>query len=391
MWQVSEMKAQHRERGVVSIFIVIFAAIFMVVITVSFLLVMMRDQQQATQYNLSQNAYDSAMSGVSDAERAIALCGANPGNAGCGQLDSGSCQTLNNIAGLGVGFSKVDGNEEYQIQTAADGSNKLNLAYTCVMINTQPDNYQANILEGVPLVIPLQANGQATALNFSWQREIPQATPSYPTTTGLLDHASWNDATHNYPPVMQLELIRIGSNGSVKLSDLDKQAPGDNQSAETLMLYPIKDLVAGNPSPSTLVDFATDVRQQPSALRPVNCYDDPSTNGNQCYARLIDRGKQMVSTNGTQSLFLVMTPIYGNAAVTLSPSGGSYLTNIQASVDSTGRANDLFRRVQARVDTIPHPATYPNAAVSLQGPLCKNFTVLPNSYTNNGGQACVWN
>lgn len=375
------MRQQRGERGVVSIFIVIFAAIFMVVITVSFLLVMMRDQQQATQYDLSQNAYDSAMSGVSDAERAIALCAANPALAGCNQLTTGGCQTLGNIATLGVSFSTApDGNKEYPIQTTAGGNNDLNQAYTCVTVDTHPTDYKANVTEGVPLMIPLQANTSLSQLNFSWQKATASATPVYPTSTatGLLKYTTWNQNPNTYPPVMQLELIRIASNGSVTLSDLD------GQSAETVLMYPQNGSL-GSASPSS-VDFGVDARQKPSTIQPVNCYTDP-TQGNQCFAALKDGANPMVSTSSPASLYLVMTPIYGDAAVTVSlPGSGNYFENLQASVDSTGRANDLFRRVQARVDLVPHP-TYPNAALSLQGPLCKDFTVIPGGVQSN---TCTW-
>ncbi|HEU0266514.1 MAG TPA: hypothetical protein VFQ70_02710 [Candidatus Saccharimonadaceae bacterium] len=375
------MRQQRGERGVVSIFIVIFAAIFMVVITVSFLLVMMRDQQQATQYNLSQNAYDSAMAGVSDAERAIALCASNPNHAGCNQINGGGCQTLGNPRlGLGVTFSDVNGNEEYPIQTTMGGNNPLNQAYTCVTINTQPNDYQANVSAGTPLIIPLQATAQATLLNFSWKSENSSATPSYPkspTQTGLLNFKAWSQPSTNYPPVMQLELIRLGPGGTVTLSDLD------GQSAKTLLLYPMKGLAS-----RSSLNFSTYSRLQPSQLQAVNCYDDPN-DGNQCYATLSDGGNPMVSTSGAPSVYLVMMPIYRDAAVTVGfpqPSSNSF-ENLQAVVDSTGRANDLFRRVQARVDIIPHPTTYPNAAVSLQGPLCKDFTVTPSGVQNN---TCTW-
>lgn len=383
MQRISDMRQQRSERGVVSIFIVLFAAIFMVVITVSFLLVMMRDQQQATQYDLSQNAYDSAMSGVSDAERAVALCAATPSLAGCNQLTTGGCQTLGNIAGLGVTFSMApDGNKEYPIQTTSGGSNDLNQAYTCVTVDTHPSDYQANVNEGVPLVIPLQANASVSQLNFSWQKATTSVTPSYPTSsaTGLLNYTAWNQTPNNYPPVMQLQLLRLGSGGSVTLSDLDGQA------AETALLYPQNGSL-GTSSPSS-INFSTDARQKPSSLQPVNCYHD-AIKGDQCFATLKDGSNPMVSTSGPAALYLVMTPIYGNASITVGLNSGNYFENLQASVDSTGRANDLFRRVQARVDLVPHP-TYPNAAVSLQGPLCKNFTVIPSGATNNGGATCAW-
>jgi hypothetical protein len=48
--------------------------------------------------------------------------------------------------------------------------------------------------------------------------------------------------------------------------------------------------------------------------------------------------------------------------------------HVQPEVDSTGRANDMFRRVKSRIE-FKSDFTYPEAAIDIEGDLCKNFIV----------------
>jgi len=54
---------------------------------------------------------------------------------------------------------------------------------------------------------------------------------------------------------------------------------------------------------------------------------------------------------------------------------GTQFDGVQPSIDSTGRANDLFRRVETRVDLVDTNFPFPEAAVDLTGNLCKDFLV----------------
>lgn len=369
------------ERGVVSLFIVIFAAILMSIITVSFTLTVLRGQQQATQSDLSRSAYDSAMAGVEDAKRALAYCATST---------SPACQKLNNndakencyvLRDVGIGIDTTtdgQGNEEFQLQrTEGGGENTLNQAYTCVTIDSAPSDYQADLTRDAPFLLPIQAEGKADRIDFTWSTKMAggSATSNLPPFTAVPNLYSlerWNQSDLDYPPVMRVQLIRLESSGRVaSYSDFD------GNKSQTLFLYPSR-------SGTSSANFSTDNRRKP---KPASTPIQVRCTGTECAARLTT--DSAITAGSNLDAFLLITPIYKDASITVNLRNGDQsvgFSKVQSVVDSTGRANDLFRRVSARVNLTPNIA-YPNAALSLEGPLCKNFAVTSNGTLNN---TCVW-
>ena len=115
------------QRGAVSLFVVIFSALLITIVTVGFIQVMLRNQQAATTADLSRSAYDSALGGVEDAKRAIVLAAAN------GTLaKSTECNSVATILGR-------DPNTKTETVIKQDEKDAtLSQAYTCETIDPTP-------------------------------------------------------------------------------------------------------------------------------------------------------------------------------------------------------------------------------------------------------------
>lgn len=356
------------ETGAVSIFVVIFSAILMSIITIGFMGLMLDNQRQAIQTNLSQNAYDAAMTGVEDAKRAIVVCNSLPSTApesqkiACNTLRGGGEGDCKLLEGVGVSTFSDEG-VIIQSQRQGGGTQDLNQAYTCVLVSESAEDYQSPLNRDEPKVIPLRSASQFNTIKLQWKDSSATNTvlPSLSASPRLTPFDEWKDGTNPYPPMMKVQIVDAG-----QLNNLDGEA------SKTLFLYP--GMLSTDPKKS----FALDGRRS-GANNPQHVKCEVLTG---CTAEL------SYTADGSYpgDSYMVITPLYRNANMTFSLMNGNSavkLNGVQAVVDSTGRANDVFRRVSARVDLIPSPV-YPNAALSVGGDLCKNFTVTPSSYTSNG-------
>lgn len=375
-----------RERGAVSLFIVIFTALLMTVVTVSFIQLMVKDQQQATRSDLSQSAYDSAQAGVEDAKRLLLLnqaCqndSAGPG-VNCAQVAAalspvaGSDQTACDT--LAQGGVVAETNNETLIQQNA-GDNALDQAYTCVKVAVNTEDYLGQLEANESMVIPLRSSQPFTSVELSWfsdkdissQVETNNLTVGFPSTGANVNlprpGTRWQ---FNYPALMRAQLVQTGA--SFKLSDFNDNAGGGRSNANTLFLYPSQ---AG----ATTKSFAIDARQTAGgAPQPIQCKDNLAGGGYACTVRLTLLAPADGEVND-RNAYLHLGALYNKAHFKvrlLDNTGGEVkFANVQPEVDSTGRANDLFRRVVSRVE-LRGEFTYPDAELDIDGDLCKNFTV----------------
>ena len=82
----------------------------------------------------------------------------------------------------------------------------------------------------------------------------------------------------------------------------------------------------------------------------------------------------------TRTAYVRLTALYKSTHFRISLVGTQF-KGVQPSIDSTGRANDQYRRVEDRVDLVNTNFPFPEAALDVSGNLCKNFLVTDTSNT----------
>lgn len=360
------MNAMYKKRsGAVSIFVVIFTMLLITIVTMSFARLMLREQQKASDSDLSQSAYDAALAGVEDAKRALTVYAKTKSS-----INLNQCNRIAELLG-GDPSSEV-----------AVGDAEMNQAYTCVKVLTETEDYLGDVGSDQVRLVPLQSADRFDRVIVEWFSRDDLSTGAVPGAglsvnlpntpeSQLIPQSDW---PVNRPPVLEAQLIQTAD--SFKVSDFDRR-DGNKWNTNTLFLYP-KSSVAG----SSNVNFSYDERPHSGeGLTDVNCVATLNSAAYSCRAVISLPAPVGGNADSRKNSFLRLTPRYSGThfRVTLQRGSGSSaqpvnFDGVQPSVDSTGRASDLFRRVSARVE-VNSSATYPEAAVDVSGNFCKVFMI----------------
>lgn len=358
------------------------------VVTVGFLRLMVADQRQASDTDLSQSAYDSALAGVEDAKRAVLsyqrACAADSSECSVrkAELVSSTCnRALQRVVAVGA--------EEVPIQRAggSSGDRQLDQAYTCVTINLNPLDVVGSLPADESTIVSLRGASSFSSVRISWfSREdvsSPTGSVNLPSVTGtdLLRKSRWPETR---PSVMRTQLMQVGS--SFRLGDFDAETTSGQSNANTIFLYPTRSASTGEVLISGIDYRRSGTDDYPSAGQrgntpfPSSCTATVSAGGYACTTTL---ALPTPVGGGARTAFLRLTPYYKATHYKIELLNGATVVpfdGVQAAVDSTGRANDLFRRVEARIDLEATNFPFPEAAVDVTGNLCKDFTVTSSAY-----------
>lgn len=399
------MRVQHRhnrEKGAVSLFVVIFTALLFVAVTVGFTVLMLSDQQQSTDNDLAQSALDSANAGTEDAKRVLAQyadCVERNNNAGVcrsirNAVDNGECNTLN--AALG----SPDSTEEREIQQTesdSEASEALQQAYTCVKIAPNTNTYigQTRGEDDIRL-IPLKTDGEVfDTVQVNWLKredmELEDRNPNfepidpYPGTETGIPEVLPLPARDEWRNEDRGAILRVGSMqyspGRIDVNAIDAAAravflyPNDNLVVNETIDLSDDALLEDMHRPLPPVDQSNLEGKYVNTPIEVRCEDDP-TRTYLCTTSF----RLPNSADGSLLRYLTLASVYRSVSFEISLLDSSrdpvQFKNVQPEIDVTGRANDIFRRVVSRVEAADaNEAPYPRAALGTTDSICKDFII----------------
>lgn len=373
------------QSGVVSIFTVIFFMIFISIIVVGFIKVVTDEQRQATDNDLSSSALASAQSGAEDGKRILLYCNAQSGptKATCdAALASTACDAVtsrNTLTGpLDIDVDRANGRQEGIVSTNPAYEQR----YTCMTIATKTNSVEDIAVEnGTSELIPLSGVGNFDTVQFSWHATADDRDkkPTVFVSGNLLpSQPDWKDASSGdrYPAAMRLEFIAYQKN-ALKLDNLDNDS-------RTLLLLPGRN---SSPSVGTIAVSAdtrtVDPNDRVIAAAPILARCDPLKQ----YACTMAVSLSGLPSTASHSYFLRVSAIYGSAYIKAElKNNGSIVQfdGVQPVIDVTGRANDVFRRIQTRVQ---YESQYflPQYALESGARICKNMLVTDQNATSSDG------
>lgn len=400
--------------GAVSIYIVVFLTLIFGVITLSFIRIILNDATESTNADLYQSAYDSALAGVEDAKIALLKyhdC-LSQGAVGKNGATSGTCpdiiyqmeQGANNddcdVVQRVLGRDQEDQHEviiqETQHSTDIGNSYELAQAYTCVKITEETDDYLTTLTSSDDVrIIPLRSAdiNSVNAIEFSWYaNNVSDITNKY-MSANVLEKASTTYA----PPVITFEIFQTDSNNGQPYFTLGELSANNDASDGTdhslLVLKPVQ---SGGTNLITAASVLDHSDKYDNAPINVNC-NDTSDFACTVTVELPPTFRKTPPAQATRFLRVNIPYEQPNTDVSVTlctaVSEGkctdhTKFTGVQAAVDSTGRANDLYRRVETRIELVDVYYPFPEYSLYLSGKdneLNKSYYVTNNCKKADNG------
>ena len=432
------------KKGMASLYLVAFTTLLLGIVTMSFARVMITESREASNSDLSQSAFDSALAGIEDAKTAIIMYEVCQNGATTAGSNGESCNDI--ISRMTNGFKTGNCDVVRQILENKDDasgevevSQKLNQYYTCVPIANDSPTYRSTLSEDtrsrvIPAKIESERYKEVKGIELEWFTPESDDTTKYMTTdldsTNFIPlknkDAAMDGLGEKAAPILTFELFQTDENFTMAELDLNNE---DNSGTDhaMIMLYPdaskngdaVTKTVTNSAGESVSVTPGTFVsarnlldasnKSNQAALNAsadyknsvvpklVTCgYND---GGARCRATIQFPATYQGGNRAKQTFMFRVSLPYGapNTDFSIKPCTGiseddgactDYVgfTGAQYIVDSTGRASTLYRRIIARIETSPK-FIFPEYAVQVSGnnsTIEKNFWVTENCWSTDG-------
>lgn len=336
-----QINTDNSQSGLVSIIVTMIIMLVMGLIVIGFAKLVRRDQRQTLDKQLNTQAFYAAESGINvarqDIKNALLSDAAIPEKPNC------------------------EPNEDPPFDKSNVVDAARDITFTCLLVDPSPETLEyGNIDTSTSTVIPIKFENPADpadhikSLTISWQSKngstnfncpgggaYPQLPPSPSWTCGV--------------GIMRLDLLQ---------TDGFKTRANYTDQTFSRFLYPL----AGSPGVTT-VTYAAGT--QPD-IQPVEC----SATGSPKYCTLTITGLN------TNTLYIRLKSVYISSVATIrctSDTGAPCeMEGTQILIDSTGKANDVLRRIQVRVPNV-RSGIFPEGAIDTSGHICKRYVVVGNS------------
>lgn len=335
---------QQDETGLVAIMVTVILMMVISLIVIGFSQITRRNQREVLDRQLSTQAFYAAESGINDVRNLIKTAGAPPAKTDC--------------PNTGSYYSSLD----------PDVDTTTNVAYTCVLVNPTPSRLEFNRIDNTASTITkirsADSGDPAASITLDWQPNTGVASPltGCPTSPSNV-FSSTTTWTCGYG-VLRLDLVP---------TDTPFTSDSLQQSTMTMFVVP----QAGSPTPVKTVAYQA-VASNTQTLTNVGC----------------DISHCLLTINGLAGrgeYYLRISSIYRGVPLQidgLTASGQKLeFEGAQVVIDSTGRAQDVLRRIQVHVSTGTGSDRNknPDNAIGSFGPVCKRFSVTGGYFVNDLG------
>lgn len=316
------------QRGLASFIVVFILMIVLSLILFGFAKIVRREQQQVLDRTLNNRAYYAAESGIN-----VVISKMETG----GISDKTNCDAGNGIAAA-------------DLQIDPNPANKTTVS--CLTVDTTPTElvYSA-VSANTALVAPFTASGVVSQINFEWENPAVGSSASYPCASFTTPPAaSWNCGA----AMLRVDVVPITN---------AKNRQGWIDSMFSVFMYP----TAGG---SGMVGYATGNAGK-GVTAAASCAVDATAPD--CHVTV-----QGLGALNTQQYSLRIMSLYQPAALVVRPTDAAgaslQLSGAQVVIDSTGRAQDVVKRI--RVRKAINSYIVPNFTVQTASSLCKRMNVV---------------